>query len=69
MIFKAVRFDELTDDIKWSDGDFRNQEGKQEEKPMLKESDTVRLKNMELKSPVINADRGAQWTVKTQIKG
>lgn len=36
---------------------------------MLKESDTVRLKNMELKSPVINADRGAQWTVKTQIKG
>lgn len=36
---------------------------------MLKESDTVRLKNMELKSPVINADRGAQRTVKTQIKG
>ena len=52
------------------DGDFRNQEGKQEEKPMLKESDTARLKNMELKSPVINfQDRGVQWTVKTQVKG
>ena len=35
----------------------------------MKESDTVRLKNMELKSPIINADIGVQWTVKTQVKG
>lgn len=35
----------------------------------MKESDTVRLKNMELKSRVINADRGVQWTVKTRVKG
>ena len=34
MIFKAVGFSELTDNVKWSDGDFRNQERKEEERPI-----------------------------------
>ena len=34
MIFKAVGFNELTDNIKWSDGDFGNQEMKEEERPI-----------------------------------
>lgn len=49
--------------VKWSDGEFMNQKGMEEEKPMLKESDTVGLTNMESELPLINADRGVQWTV------
>lgn len=34
MIVKAVGFNEFTDNVKWSDGDFRNQERKEEERPI-----------------------------------
>ena len=34
MIFKAAGFNELTDNVKWLDGDFRNQETKEAERPI-----------------------------------